>query len=479
MKILYVDDEPSNLLTFRVSFRKWFEIVVSSNPLEALKLAEDPEVMVCITDQRMPEMTGLELAEAIMKIRPEIPIIILTGYADQDVMMEAINLGGIFRYVMKPWSLEELKQTIINAGETCQLRKVNINLVETLTKQNNDLNKAYNEIVVLQKALQEENVMLKEDLSQLSVHDLIVGKSKAITRVLKEITRAARSDAPVLLLGETGTGKELFARMVHRLSKRKEQVMVSLNCSAIPESLIESELFGYEKGAFSGALNRKYGKFEVANGGTLFFDEVGELPLNLQSKLLRVLQEMEFERLGGNDIVKTDVRIISATNRNIDKAMADGSFRNDLFYRINVLPIVIPPLRERMEDIPLLVNHFVTQLNRKTGKVIESVPKETLDRFMKYHWPGNVRELSNIVERAHVLSDGSKLMVGDWFQNTVCEEDGWVVKSLEEMERDHILRILKKTQWKIRGINGAADFLGINPSTLDSKIRKLGIKRPH
>lgn len=479
MKILYVDDEHDNLLTFRMSFRKCFDVIVSSNPHEALSLIKKSEISVVLTDQRMPGMTGLQLAEKIIKIRPEIPIIILTAYDDREAMMDAIKLGGIFRYVMKPWNIEELKQTILNAGDTFLLRKENLNLVEKLTKKNVKLIKAYNDIVRLHKTLQEENYMLREDLGKLSMPDTIIGKSKAITKTLQEINYAAKSDASVLLMGETGSGKELFARMVHQLSSRKDEVMVSLNCSAIPEPLVESELFGYEKGAFSGAWNRKHGKFEIANKGTLFFDEIGELPLNLQPKLLRVLQEMEFERLGGNEVIKTDVRVVSATNRNIEEAVEKGTFRGDLYYRINILPIVIPPLRERMEDLPLLVNHFVGRLNRKTGKNIKLIPKTAMDKLMKYHWPGNIRELSNVVERAHVLSEGSKLLVGDWFKTNVNSnniESGFV--TIEEMEKNYILRVLKQTNWKVRGSNGAAAILGMNPNTLDSRMKKLGIHRP-
>lgn len=478
IKILYIDDEPDNLLTFRLSLRPWFKIVVTSDPFEGLKFAEDPEVSVLITDQRMPQIRGLELSRKVMQIRPEIPIVILTAYDDSEVMRDAINLGGIFRYVLKPWSIEELKQTIFNAHEAFLLRKENGLLVRSLKQKNNKLQTALEDVARLKEALEEEKIMLKEDLTGMVQPGEIVGKSKALLKVLKEIDCVAKSDASVLLIGETGTGKELFARMLHKMSRRKDEVMVSINCATIPEPLVESELFGYEKGAFSGAMNLKHGKFEVANKGTLFLDEIGELPINLQTKLLRVLQEKEFERLGGNKIIKTDFRLVSATNRNIDEELKKSNFRRDLYYRINTIPIVLPPLRDRIEDIPLLVEFFVGRLNRQTGKEINSIPSRTLDKMMAYHWPGNVRELMNVVERAHVLSSGSKLIVGDNFKTIVEDgDDSNSLLSLSEMEKKYVLKVLRLTNWKVRGAQGAAELLGLNPNTLDSRMKKMGIKR--
>jgi DNA-binding NtrC family response regulator len=478
MKILYVDDEPDNLLTFRLSLKHWFDILVTTNPLEGLELVKDPDISVLVSDQRMPQISGLQLAQQVMLLRPELPIIILTAYDDSAVMRDAIRLGAIFRIVLKPWSIEELKQTLINANEAFILRKENHLLVRDLKEKNDNLQRAFDDIARLKEALEEEKLMLKEDLSKMTQPGEIVGKSKALLKVLKEIAFVAQSDASVLLMGETGTGKELFARMLHKESARKDEVMVSINCASIPESLVESELFGYEKGAFSGATALKYGKFEVASKGTLFLDEIGELPLSVQSKFLRVLQEKEFERLGGNKVISTNFRLISATNRDLNEAVKNGTFRSDLFFRINTIPIVIPPLRERLEDIPLLVSFFVERLNRQTGKKINTIPKLTLSKLIAYHWPGNIRELSNVIERAHVLSRGNKLIVGDHFKTIV--EDGHrldALMPLTEMEQKHILKVLKFTNWKIRGPQGAASILRIHPNTLDSRLKKLGITK--
>ncbi|PWD99968.1 DNA-binding response regulator [Marinilabilia rubra] len=480
MKVLYVDDEPDNLITFKMGFRKWFEVIVTSNPEEARQIAQKPEVSVLVTDQRMPGMTGLQLAGKLSKIRPELPVIMLTAYDDRDVMLEAIRLGGVFGYVLKPWDFDELKQVIQNAIQTCHLRQENKELVTRLTRKNEELEKAYAEILQMKKKLEEENVLIKEDLNQFIRPGEIVGKSKALVKVLKQIHQAAETNSSVLLLGETGTGKELFARLVHKLSNRRDNLLVSINCSAIPETLIESELFGHEKGAFSGALNTKHGRFEIANGGTLFLDEIGELPLAVQPKLLRVLQEYEFERVGGNKTIKTDFRLVTATNRNLEDAVGKGRFRDDLFYRLNIFPVEIPPLRERMEDLPLLVRFFVEKLNRKTGKKIDTVPRSTLSILMDYHWPGNIRELSNVVERAHILSEDGKLVVGEWFKPGVNQAQYRTntVPTLDEVTRKHIVKTLESVGWRVRGDKGAANLLGLNPSTLESRMKKLGIMRP-
>lgn len=479
MKVLYVDDEPNNLLTFQLGFRQWFDILVTTNPFEVLEMIRDEEISVLVSDQRMPGMDGLMLCRKVMAIRPELSIIMLSAYDDQKVMREAIKLGGIFRYELKPWQIDDLKQTIINAAEATFLRRENLMMVEDLKLKNRQLNEAYQDIIKLKQGLEEENCMLKEDLTNCSIPVEIVGKSKAIVKAIKDATSAAKSDVSVLLVGETGTGKELFAKLIHKMSSRKDDLMVCINCAAIPETLVESELFGYERGAFSGALKRKHGKLEVANKGTLFLDEIGELPLNMQPKLLRALQEKEFERLGSNELVKTDFRVVAATNRNLEEAIRLGTFRSDLYYRVNIFPIVIPPLRERLEDLPLLVNHLVAQLNRRTGKHIKQIPKKTIEQLMRYHWPGNVRELANVVERAHIQSEGSKLLIGGCFQTMVeiNKPGGEEIVSLAEVEKRHILSILRQTNWRVRGEGGAAELLDVNPSTLESKMKKWGIRR--
>jgi formate hydrogenlyase transcriptional activator len=478
-KVLYIDDESSNLITLQVGLRKFYNVFTLENPKEALELIEREDIKVVITDQRMPGITGLELASQIQVKFPGVIIIILTAYGDNDTMLEAINQGGIFRYLLKPWDIKDLTQTLSNAFETYELRRKNITLINDLIVQNHKLQSAYNEIAALKQNLEEENIQLKDEFLVQSFSSKIIGQSKALQYVLRQLEQVAKTNTSILLLGETGTGKELFARTAHALSSRKDKIMVTINCAAIPESLIESELFGHEKGAFTGAHKLKYGKFEVAHQGTLFLDEIGELPLAMQPKLLRVLQENEFERLGGTAIVKADFRLIAATNRNLQQEIEKGYFRSDLFYRLNILPINIPPLREHKEDIPQLVEFFLGNFNRKSGKTIGLIPKRTLDKLLEYHWPGNIRELENIIERAHVLSPGNKLEMGDWFEpqkSSIAEPTG--ISSLEENEKQHIMSALRYTRWKVRGENGAAELLQINPSTLESRMKKLGIERP-
>ncbi|MBI2219407.1 MAG: sigma 54-interacting transcriptional regulator, partial [Candidatus Rokubacteria bacterium] len=303
----------------------------------------------------------------------------------------------------------------------------------------------------------------------------IVGQSAVVRRVLKAIETVAPTDACVLILGETGTGKELVARAVHDLSARRRKALVKVNCAAIPAGLFESELFGHEKGAFTGALGRRIGRFELAHGGTIFLDEVGELPLDLQAKLLRVLQEGAFERVGG-PTVEVDVRVIAATNRDLEAAMHEGRFRADLFYRLNVFPIRIPALRERPEDVPLLARYFVAKYARKLGRAIETIPQRTLESLAAYPWPGNVRELENIIERAVIVSRGPGLELGEWLPAPGVHTPARV-PSLEELERDHIVTVLEMTGWRVSGDRGAAKVLGLRPTTLEARMKKLGITR--
>ena len=287
----------------------------------------------------------------------------------------------------------------------------------------------------------------------------------------------AASDATVLIFGETGTGKELIARAVHDLSSRKERPLVKVNCAALPATLIESELFGHEKGAFTGALARKIGRFELADRGTIFLDEIGDLSLELQGKLLRVLQEGEFERVGNPQTLTVDVRVIAATNRNLKQQVKNGVFREDLFYRLNVFPVHLPPLRERQEDIPLLIRHFVDKYSIKAGKEITTVSQKVLNALQSYRWPGNVRELENIIERAVVIARGNSLELGDWFVDETSNSDAPEVVTLEENERHHIRQALERTGWRVSGGKGAAKLLNINPKTLESRMKKLGIHR--
>jgi transcriptional regulator with GAF, ATPase, and Fis domain len=293
------------------------------------------------------------------------------------------------------------------------------------------------------------------------------------------VEQVSATDATVMILGETGTGKELIARAIHAASSRKKRPLVKVNCATLPANLIESELFGHEKGAFTSADQRLIGRFEVANGATLFLDEIGELPLELQSKLLRVLEHGEFERLGSTKTLKTDVRSRAASNRDLEEEVEKGRFRRDLWFRLNVFPITVPPLRQRIDDIPLLVEHFLDTYSRKHGRKVYSVSKQTMDRLQRYSWPGNVRELENLIERSVIASSGTKLELAvpvdtESADVQLPEED----RTLEEMERLYILKVVEKTQWRIEGPRGAARILGLNPSTLRSRMQKLGIRRP-
>jgi transcriptional regulator with GAF, ATPase, and Fis domain len=292
------------------------------------------------------------------------------------------------------------------------------------------------------------------------------------------VQQVAYTDTNVLILGETGTGKELIARAIHDLSRRREGPLVKVNCAALPGNLIESELFGHEKGAFTGALSTRVGRFELADGSTLFLDEIGDLPLELQVKLLRVLQEGEFERLGSTKTRRVNVRVISATNRNLYSLIQSGGFREDLFYRLNVFPINCPPLRNRKEDIPLLVRYFVEKYRIKTGVKIEAVPGKVMKMLQEYHWPGNVRELENIIERALVTTKGAVLEVGNWFvPKKQAVSDTSHTPTIQEIEKQHICKTLEKTHWRVSGTGGAAEVLGLKPTTLEARMKKLGIKR--
>jgi transcriptional regulator with GAF, ATPase, and Fis domain len=351
--------------------------------------------------------------------------------------------------------------------------------IEERKEAEESLRSAYAENKLLKDRFQAENVYLHKVIDKELNFGEIIGRSDALEHVFFRVEQVAPQDATVLLLGETGTGKGVVARAIHTRSGRKDRPMITVNCSALPENLIESELFGREKGAFTGSHDRQVGRFELADNGTLFLDEIGEMPMDLQTKLLRVIQDGEFERLGNPKTIKVNVRIIASTNRKLEEEIRKGRFREDLFYRLNVFPITIPPLRERKEDIPLLVDYFVAKFNRKTGKKIEAVSKDTLNMLQEYDWPGNVRELESVIERAVITSQGTGLQILDQFENSLkagelAAQEG---KALVELERYHILQALEKAGWKIEGKKGAAEMLGLNPSTLRGRMRKDGIRR--
>jgi formate hydrogenlyase transcriptional activator len=345
---------------------------------------------------------------------------------------------------------------------------------------------AYSRISDLKDQLAHEKTYLENEIRSELNFEEIVGKSEALRRVLTLVETVAPTDSTVLIYGETGTGKELIARAVHNLSSRGSNSFVKLNCAAIPTGLLESELFGHEKGAFTGAIAQRIGRFELAHRGTVFLDEVGEIPLELQPKLLRVLQEREFERLGSTRTLRTDARLIAATNRDLEAMVGDQKFRSDLYYRLNVFPVRVPALRERPEDIPLLVRHFVQQFSRRMNKSIDTIPSETMTTLTRYHWPGNIRELQNVIERAVILSSGPVLRVatdelhiragGSDVSPTNHHGDGGLRATLDDAERQEIVVALEKTSWKVAGPNGAAALLGMRRSTLQSRMQKLGIR---
>jgi PAS domain S-box-containing protein len=347
-----------------------------------------------------------------------------------------------------------------------------------ITERNNkarQLRLAFQEINQLKDQLEQENLNLRKKIELEYPHDQIIGESNAIIQVLVLAEKVARQDTCVLITGETGAGKELLAHAIHNMSERRNRPMIRVNCAALPATLIESELFGQEKGAFTGAWSQRMGRFEAANQSTIFLDEIGELPLELQTKLLRVLQEGQFERLGSSRTISVDVRVIAATNRDLTKMIQDGRFRKDLYFRLNVFPITVPPLRYRQEDIRLLTWAFINEFNKSMGKQITNISKRVMDHMVRYAWPGNVRELRNVIERAMIISSGDRLEIHGLELDESFQE---INPTLEEFEKRYIISILKKTGWRVSGKNGAAKILGLKPTTLEYRMKKLKIKRP-
>ncbi|MBI9086613.1 MAG: sigma 54-interacting transcriptional regulator [Desulfobacterales bacterium] len=364
-------------------------------------------------------------------------------------------------------NLEEIVET-----RTAELKAA----VDEAEKSRHMAETALHEIKQLKEKLEAERTYLQEEIKLEYNHENIIGQSNAINYVFYKIEQIAGTDTNVLVLGETGTGKELVARAIHGLSLRKDRALVKMNCAALPSSLIESELFGHEKGAFTGAQSRRLGRFEVADGTTLFLDEIGELPLELQPKLLQVIQNGEFERLGSSITTKTDVRIIAATNRNLEDEVRAGRFREDLWYRLNVFPVTMPPLRDRMDDMPLLVRFHIDKISKRLGKSVKTVPVSVMDSLQKYHWPGNIRELENVLERAVISSSGPKLRLVDELKKPrkdLIRAD----RTLADVEREYILRVLEQRNWKVSGKNSAAEILGIDRSTLRARMKKLNIRK--
>ena len=487
-RILLVDDQPKNLMLLSdILTHNGFQVGSTTSGKMALKYLENNTPQLILLDVKMPEMDGFELCRQLKsdeKYRG-IPVIFISALNEIDDKIAAFKAGGV-DYITKPFQEEEVLARV-NTHITIQTvrRELTKEVLERKEAQK-ALQKSYNdieEIVIkrtaeledLKNRLKQENVYLQEEIKTNHNFTEIIGTSKKLRKTLGLVKQVAASETTVLILGETGTGKELIARAVHNLSKRKDRPLVKVNCAAIPSNLIESELFGHEKGAFTGAIARKIGRFELADKGTIFLDEIGDLPLELQAKLLRVLQEGEFERLGSSKTMRIDTRVLTATNRNLEELRTSGGFRDDLFYRLNVFPIESPPLRERKEDIPLLVRHFVEKFNKKTGKQITIIPNKAADALERYPWPGNVRELENIIERAIILSPGEQLLLGDWLSESGKSAGCATLQTLDELQKHHIIRTLELTSGKVAGKDGAAKILGLNRSTLLTRMKKLGI----
>jgi DNA-binding NtrC family response regulator len=404
---------------------------------EEFLAAARPKIPSCLVlDVSLPGLSGLDVQKELIKSGAQIPIIFLTGHGDIPMTVSAVKAGAV-DFLTKPFDDEDLLAAI----RQCITSDV------------------------------------KEEIRSEVSFEAIVGNSGALMHVLELVKTVAPTDSTVLLHGETGTGKELFARAIHNLSPRRERAFVCLNCAAIPSGLVESELFGHEKGAFTGALMQKRGRFELADGGTLFLDEIGDISLDLQPKLLRALQEHEFERLGSTRTIHVDARLIAATHRDLEAMIGKNQFREDLFYRLNVFPIEIPPLRERREDIPLLVNYFVSRLSRRMQKCIRTIPKEAMEALVSAPWPGNVRELENFIERCAIVTQGEELIVPSPELKRSLARTATPASTFEEAGRQVIIDALKGASGKISGKSGAAELLGLKRSTLQNKMRKLNISK--
>ena len=449
--ILIVDDEKNYLVVLEALLGpEGYETVTADNGEDALSLIRDSDLDLVITDMKMPEINGMDLLDETKKIKPELPVILMTAYGTIEMAVEAMKRHA-YDYITKPFKNEELKLTIKKVLENYRLVK--------------------------------ENRLLSEALSDRYRYGNIIGKSKPMLKIYDLISKIAQSRASILITGPSGTGKELIAKAIHYNSPRKDRPFISINCGALTETLLESELFGHERGAFTGAVTMKKGRFELADGGTLFLDEIGEMPPSLQVKLLRILQEMEFERVGGTKSIKVDVRVLSASNRDIKEDVTNSLFREDLFYRINVIHIEVPSLRERIEDVKLLVKYFIEKYRKDEGKNEIELSPEAWKVLFNYSWPGNVRELENIVERAVVLHSGGLISVEDLPSEVSGEQedldidrfipyDAPLQKTLEEIEE----RLIRRALSRCNNVQShAAEMIGITKSLIQHKMKKYNI----
>ncbi len=453
-KILVVDDSASTLDAVASKLtEKGFEVIKATNGEEAIGHTDDHNFSVVVTDLMMPGVDGLSLLKHMQEHFPEVPVIVLTGYATIENAVEAMKAGA-FDYLTKPVKLDEI---LVVVEKALEFQKLKI-----------------------------ENLYLKEQLKKKYRFENIIGDSPQMQKIYRIIEKVADTDSTVLILGESGTGKELIAKAIHYNSSRRNRPFIPINCGAIPEELLESELFGHEKGAFTSAIKERAGRFELANGGTIFLDEIGDMSPKLQVKLLRVLQEHRFERIGGTKTIKVDIRVIAATHQDLEKAVEEGKFREDLFYRLNVIPIKIPPLRERGSDIDLLVNHFMQTYSKRKGIQPKKISPEAMNCLRRFHWPGNVRELENVIERLLILTDSDEIRPEHLPEHilrpkgddtiTVPEipEDGlYLKKVVEEFENRLIIQALQRCKGKK---NKAAELLKLNRTTLIEKLKKRKIQ---
>ena len=465
--ILIVDDEMPNLkLLSELLGREGHQVRPANNPQLALDSARAQPPKLILLDVRMPQMDGFEVCERLKQDERtcDIPIIFISALQDVRDRVRGFNVGGV-DFISKPFQDSEV---LARVRTHLELRSMQLHLEELVEKRTA-------EIVKLKNQIEQENIYLRKEIEVKHKHEEIIGNSEPLRNTLSSAEQVADTGSTVLILGETGTGKELLARAIHNLSPRKDRQMVTLNCAALPATLLESELFGREKRAYTGAMTRQIGRFEIADGSTIFLDEIGEMPLEVQAKLLRVLQERKFERLGNPETISVNVRIIASTNRDLARSTAEGRFREDLYYRLNVFSITAPPLRERIEDIPLLVWAFIKEFEKPMGKAIEKIPQKNMAALQRYPWPGNIRELKNVIENAMIISNDRILKLKPLADLSLnLQKD----LKLEVVERNHIIDVLNKTSWRVSGQKGAADLLGLKRTTLESRMKKLGITRP-
>ena len=478
--------------SFRLNTKEGVYCLEFEKPL-SLKMSEDEQIhhifahcVVADCNEQMAKIVGYQPNKGVFGIklntffRPSeaqnveaVKMIVRSGYQDAEFESREYDAHGNVLFFLNWVSADVEDDVVVRVWARLQD-------ISERRRAETELGKALSEIRELKNQLEAETVYLKEDVKSIQRFDEIVGKSDGLKAVFEKTALVAPTNSTVLILGETGTGKELIAHKIHELSGRRMGALVKVNCAALSGTLLESELFGHEKGAFSGADRLRIGRFELANGGTIFLDEIGEIPLSLQAKLLRVLQSGEFERIGSSYTQKVDVRIVSATNQNLEKMIQEGLFREDLYFRLSVYPILIPPLRRRREDIPLLVDAFVKNCTKQMGKTITQIPAHTMEILVNYHWPGNVRELQNVIERAVITSSGPSLKLIDTLKNTseAYNRDEPESLTLEDVERNHILHVLRQCEWKVEGGKGASGILGLPPSTLRNRMRRLNISRP-